>query len=212
MANPGTNPSDPLSGADTTQTRGAAEAARAEAEHLSDRAREKAGQFKRQAEDTAHGMRQRARSAVDHQKDAAVGRIEGVAHALRSASDDLRGRGQPMVAEYSSQVAEGLESMADSLSRRNVDDLVGGVEDFARERPVAFIGGAMVAGFALARFMKSSSARRSRPSAAEHGGASAARAGSPSPGTPTRPAGTPTPASAGTPAAGGYGRPTEGGV
>ena len=201
MASPGTNPSGSR----------AAEAAQAEAEHLSERAREKTGELRRQAEDTAKGVRQRARSAVDHQKDAAVGRIEGVAHALRSASDDLRERGQPMVAEYSRQVAEGLESMADSLSRRNVDDLVGGVEDFARDRPVAFIGGAMVAGFALARFMKSSSARRSRPSATEYGGTSAGTAATPGR-APTPPAGSPTPppASAGTPGAGSYARPTEG--
>ena len=41
-------------------------------------------------------------------------------------------------------------------------DLVQSVEQFARERPVALLSGAMVAGFALARFMKSSSARRDR--------------------------------------------------
>ena len=86
--------------------------------------------------------------------------MEGVAHALRTASDDLQSQGQPMVAEYSRYVAEGLESMANSLGRRDVDELVGSVEDFARARPVAFLGGAVVAGFALARFMKSSSARR----------------------------------------------------
>jgi hypothetical protein len=114
-------------------------------------------------------MRERARTAVDQQKDAAAGRIEGVAQALRSASDDLEQRGQPMVAQYSRQVAEGLESMANWVSRRNIDDLVGGVEDFARQRPVAFMGGAMVAGFALARFMKSSSARRSQSGMSEYG-------------------------------------------
>jgi hypothetical protein len=37
---------------------------------------------------------------------------------------------------------------------------VNSIEQFARERPGVFLGGAMVAGFALARFMKSSSARR----------------------------------------------------
>ena len=181
MARPGTNPSDPVSGTGTTQgttqtpgttqTQSGAGAAHGEGEHLTDRARRKAGEVMQQVEDSAEDMRERARSAVDHQKDAAVGRIEGVAHALRSASDDLRERGQPMVAESSRQVAEGLESMAHSLSRRNVDELVGSVEDFARQRPVAFIGGAMVAGFALARFMKSSSARRSRTTGTEYRGA-----------------------------------------
>ena len=150
-------------------------------------------------------MRQRARSAVDQQKEVAIGGIEGVAHALRSASDDLRERGQPLAAEYSRQVADGLESLANWVSRRNVDDVTGGLEDFARQRPVAFIGGAMVAGFALARFMKSSSARRSRTTAAEYRRASTAP-GSPGQGMPT-----PSSASAGT-AAGNYGRPTEGGI
>jgi hypothetical protein len=171
-------------------------------------------------------MRERARSAVDQQKDAAAGRIEGVAQALRSASDDLEHRGQPMVAEYSRQVAEGLESMANWVSRRNIDDMVGGIEDFARQRPIAFMGGAMVAGFALARFMKSSSVRRSRtggsdygreyrgasgsygrgmPRRSEYGGASTQGAGSPRQGMSTPPA------SAGTPT-GSPGRPTEGGI
>jgi hypothetical protein len=168
MASPGTDPSDRLSGTETNQARSASEAAQEQTEHLADRAREKAGELKRQAEEVAHGMRDRARSIADQQKHAAAGRVEGIAHALRRASDDLREQGQPMIAEYSRYAAEGLESMAQSLDRRNVDDFVEGVESFARQRPVAFLGGAMVAGFALARFMKSSSARRYRRTAAEH--------------------------------------------
>ena len=179
MASPEKNRSDPLSGAGTTQTHRATQSdtAAAQGEHLTERARQKAGELagelKQQAEDSAQEVRQRARSAVDQQKEAAVGGIEDMAQALRSASDDLQERGQPVVAEYSRQVADGLESMANWVSRRNFDDLVGGVEDFARQRPVAFIGGAMVAGFALARFMKSSSARRARTSGYEYGGATA---------------------------------------
>jgi hypothetical protein len=129
-------------------------------------------------------MRDRARSMADQQKHAAVGRVEGVAHALRKASDDLRDQGQPMIAEYSRYAAEGLESMAQSLDRRDIDDFVEGVENFARQRPVAFLGGAMVAGFALARFMKSSSARRGRRTGAYGGyGRTRAYAGMESAGT-----------------------------
>jgi hypothetical protein len=169
MASPGTDPSDRLSGTGTEQARNATETAQREGEHLADRAREKAGQLKRQAEEAAHGVRDRARSIADQQKHAAAGRVEGVAHALRRASDDLREQGQPMIAEYSRYAAEGLESMAQSLDRRDVDDFVEGVENFARQRPIAFLGGAMVAGFALARFMKSSSARRHRRTTAQRG-------------------------------------------
>ena len=130
-------------------------------EQLKERVKDRAADLKRKAEDTIQDMGARGRSAADEQKNVAAERVGGVAHALRVASDELRDQGQPMVAEYSRHVAEGLESMAQSLSRRSVDDLVGGIEDFARQRPVAFIGGAMVAGFALARFMKSSAGRRS---------------------------------------------------
>ena len=224
MASPGTGHSERLSGTGTNQARSGAEAAQDKAEHLTDRAREKAGELKRQAEEAAHGVRDRARSIADKQKHAAAGRVEGIAHALRRASDDLREQGQPMVAEYSRYAAEGLESMAQSLERRNVDDFVEGVENFARQRPVAFLGGAMVAGFALARFMKSSSARRYRRTAAEPGTARAGMAATPSPGTPTRPGGTPTrdagtigtpgvsrdAGTVGTPGGAGYGRSEHG--
>ena len=142
----------------------ATEALRSTAEQVTERIKDKAGELKQQAKETAHDVRQRARSAVDQQKHAAVGQVEGIAHALRTASDELRDQGQPMVAEYSRYAAEGLESMAQSLDRREVGEFVENIEQFARERPVAFIGGAMVAGFALARFMKSSSARHNRPS------------------------------------------------
>jgi hypothetical protein len=156
MTGPGTDRPD------RSYTSGGSDAARDEGEHLGERAREKASDLKHQAQEAVHGVRDRARSMVDRQKDAAVGRVEGVAHALRTASDELREQGQPTIAEYSEYAAEGLENMAQSLDRRDIDDFVEGVEQFARERPIAFLGGAMVAGFALARFMKSSSARRYR--------------------------------------------------
>jgi hypothetical protein len=154
MAHPGT---DPLAASTDT---GSETEAKEKAEDVAARAKEKAGDLKRQAARAADDMRQRARTAATDQKNVAASRMEGIAHALRTASDDLQTRGQPMFAEYSRHVAEGLESMAQSLGRRDVDDLVGNVEDFARARPVAFLGGAVVAGFALARFMKSSSTRR----------------------------------------------------
>ena len=167
----------------------ATEALRSTAEQVTERIKEKAGELKQQAKETAHEMRDRARSAADQQKHAAVGRVEGIAHALRTASDELRDQGQPIVAEYSRYAAEGLESMAQSLDRREVGDFVNGIEQFARERPVAFIGGAMVAGFALARFMKSSSARRDQrgdrsdePRPATHGAAASPAGATTTPG------------------------------
>ena len=172
MTSPAKNRSDSTTrsgatrGADSDASSSGSEALRSTAERVTEQVteqvKEKAGELKRQAKAAAQEVGDRARSVVDEQKHAAVGRVEGIAHALRTASDELRDQGQPMVAEYSRFAAEGLESMAQSLDRREIGDFVGGIEQFARERPVAFIGGAMVAGFALARFMKSSSTRPDR--------------------------------------------------
>jgi hypothetical protein len=111
MANPGTDPLDDSS--DTGSETGAKKAG-----DMAARAKEKAGELKRQAERAAGDMRHRARSAAMDQKNVAASRMEGIAHALRTASDDLQTQGQPTFAEYSRHVAEGLESMADSRCRR----------------------------------------------------------------------------------------------
>jgi hypothetical protein len=180
MANPGADQSNP-SGTIT-------EAAKEKAEHLTDRITKGAAELKRQAERTADDLRERARSAAADQKNATALRVEGVAQALRRASDDLLDQGQPMVAEYSRQAAKGLESFADTLGRRDVDELVGNVEDFARTRPVVFLGGAVAAGFALARFMKSSAARRSQRAGRDrtsYAGATSAAATAPGAAMPT---------------------------
>jgi hypothetical protein len=207
MASVGSDTSEPRSGAGTTRSE--TEAAPEKVGKLTDLARAKAGELKQQAKETAHDMRERASSAVDQQKHAVVGRVEGVARALRTASDDLREQGQPLIAEYSRYAAEGLDSMARSLDQRDVDDLVGGVEDFARHRPVVFLGGALFVGFALARFMKSSSARRYRRSAhaSQPRPATAGMAATPAGG-----ASTPETWNPGTPGAGGYGRSEHGGL
>jgi hypothetical protein len=122
MTNPGMSPSDRPSDTGSDQARSATDTAREEGERPTGRARQKAGELKRQAEEAAHGMRERALSIADQQKHAAVSKVEGVAHALRRASDDLREQGQPTIAEYSRYAAEGLESMAQSLDRREIDD------------------------------------------------------------------------------------------
>ena len=193
MATPRADSLHPATGTDSSHTGRGMEAAKDNAEHLTERVKDRAADLKRQAKDAVHDMSVRARSAADEQKNVAAERVGGVARALRVASDDLHDQGQSLVAGYSRQVAEGLESMAQSFSRRSLGDLVEGVEDFARERPVAVLGGAMVAGFALARFMKSSAGRRSEQGAGRPAATSPAAGAMPAasgPATPgTRPPG-----------------------
>ena len=52
--------------------------------------------------------------------------------------------------------AKKVEDFSENISSRNVDELVKAATELARSQPMIFIGGAVAAGFALSRFLKSS--------------------------------------------------------
>jgi hypothetical protein len=136
------------------------ETSREQAREVGRQAREAAEEVKHEARVAADQAKEQARSAATRQKDAAAQQMGGWAQALRTASDDLRHRGQEVAAGYVGQAADGLERASGTVRARDVDELIGSVEDFARRQPVAFLGGAVAAGFGLARFVRSSAERR----------------------------------------------------
>jgi len=92
---------------------------------------------------------------AEQRKSAGADRLEGFAMAVRKAADELKEQ-SPEVARYAQQAAEGLERTSASVRERSAGEIASTISDFARRQPLAFFGGAMVAGFALSRFMKSS--------------------------------------------------------
>jgi vacuolar-type H+-ATPase subunit E/Vma4 len=131
----------------------AAASARSTAEDIKDRARGA-------AESVVEGVKERARTAASEQKNQAAERLSGFADALRTASSDLDQRGQTMASGFVRQAAEGLEHVSGAVRTQDFDDLVETVESFARRQPAIFLGSAVLAGFGLARFVKSSAERR----------------------------------------------------
>lgn len=122
--------------------------------------RQRTDELKEQAEGVIDDAKDRARELAGEQKNVAAERLTGFASALRHASSDLDEQGQSMVSGFVRQAADGLEHFSGAMRRNDVDDLMGGIEDFARRQPAVFIGSAVLAGFGIARFMKSSSERR----------------------------------------------------
>lgn len=128
-------------------------------------AHEAAGQAKqaaRQARDAAHSIMQR-------QKDYGADQMDGIARAAHGAAQELEEQ-LPMAADYVRDAAQRLERASASLRERDVDDLVGSIAQFARSQPAALFGGAIVAGFAISRFLKSSGHRRYEASDSGPGG------------------------------------------
>lgn len=105
--------------------------------------------------DIARVVMEEAEGVAEAQKRAGAAQAEGVAHAIRRAADELEGN-MPMLAGYVREGAEYVQQTAEALRRRNLRDIVSGVEDFARAQPVAFFGASVLAGLALARFATSS--------------------------------------------------------
>lgn len=167
--------------------------ARDTAEQLEHEAVDKAKELKHEAFAAADDAKEQVRSVADRQKQAAAGQVSGFAQALKEASGDLENRGQAFAARYVEQAADGLERVSTALEQRDFDDLLGGVGDFARRQPIAFLGGAVLAGLGLARVMKSSAERRGSDGSMHRARAphsETPRAGNPGPAPgPTSPAG-----------------------
>jgi hypothetical protein len=87
-------------------------------------------------------------------KAAGADAIEGVGRAVRNAADDI-GKESPLVAGYVRDAAASIDKVAGGLRDHTIGDLLDMVTRFGRQQPVTFFAGAIVAGFALSRFVKS---------------------------------------------------------
>jgi hypothetical protein len=105
-------------------------------------------------------------SGLDTQKAKAAEGLGSVARALRQSSDQLRDQNQgAVVPEYISSAANQVERLSGYLRSTNTRDMVTGVEQFARQQPALFVGGAFMLGLLGARFLKSSAQSSSGQSA-----------------------------------------------
>jgi ABC-type transporter Mla subunit MlaD len=113
------------------------------------------GRAKSDIAEAAETAKAEARRIASQQKDVGADRLGDVAGAVRGAARSLES-GMPQMASYVHDAAVRLEDAARTLRQRNIDDLLAEVGRFARSQPALFVGGAMLAGFALTRFLKSS--------------------------------------------------------
>jgi hypothetical protein len=121
-------------------------------------ARQQSSGVTEQAKDTADDLMQRGRqqatSQLNDQKMRLAEGLDGLARAIRQMSQDLQGE-QAMLASYADQGAVQVDHFARYLQEHDVNEMIGDVERYARQRPALFIGGAFALGLIAARFLKS---------------------------------------------------------
>jgi hypothetical protein len=142
-------PTTTAPGAPASTTTGGIEATAREA---GDVARERAGELRETARQTMHD----ARDAVEARSEAAKGQaaqeIERTAHGLEAAANEMEG--SRLQQELLREAADGLKQISRAVSGKSVGEMVEELADFGRRNPLAFLGGAALAGFALARFAR----------------------------------------------------------
>jgi hypothetical protein len=93
------------------------------------------------------------------QKDVGADYVGNLANTIRRAAREFD-RDLPFAATYIRKAADKVEDVSDTVREGDLEDLVAGVQSFARRQPTAFLGLAVLAGFGAVRFLKSSAPAR----------------------------------------------------
>jgi hypothetical protein len=114
-------------------------------------------------------LKEDGRQTLEQRKRSAAERVDGIAQAIERTGAQFS-ENEPTLADLANRLAGAVGNLATRLREGSIDDLVEDTRALARRNPGLFIAGGVVAGFALARFVKAS-AQRSLDTAADVPGA-----------------------------------------
>jgi hypothetical protein len=113
------------------------------------------GEVKAKIGEMAEPLKDKAEKMAQEQKEVGTGHMRTLATAVHGAARELES-GMPKIANAVHDVAHRIEQTADDLRTRSMDHLFEGFDRYARQQPAIVFGGALMAGFVLTRFLKSS--------------------------------------------------------
>jgi hypothetical protein len=128
-----------------------------------------ASDFLDSAKDMASQTTDKLKQTVDGQKIAGAEYVGSLANTMRRAAREFDGD-LPIAGTYIRKAASQVEGMSESIKTGNLNDLVRGAQSFARRQPTAFLGMAVLAGFGVVRFLKSSADNSENASPQRTGG------------------------------------------
>src|SRR4030095_7174054 len=134
-----------VKGQATELTKSATEAVKAQAANLTESAKAVRGD-----------AGERLRASVQEQKAAGADYVGNVANIVRRTAYEFD-TDIPQAGHYIRKAAAQLENVSQAMRNRDMSEIVGNVQDFARKQPTAFFGAAVLIGFAAVRFFKSGS-------------------------------------------------------
>lgn len=135
------------------------ESLRMEAQHSVEEAGEK---IKAEGERLIDEAQRKAQEVVVARKEATAEFIHHVSEAVSSATEVLERQGHHGAASLLKSAAGELDRFSTSVANRDIDSLLQDFRDLAHRKPSLFFGGALVVGFAAARFLVASGSRSRR--------------------------------------------------
>lgn len=119
------------------------------------------GSAKDQLADKAKDVVAEGKQAVAAQGAAAQNNLSGAiaafSGAIRAASEHLANSEQRGASKFALEAAGGLDRLSASLKDRPFEEVLSEIRTFGAQNPGVLVGGSVIAGLALGRFVKSSS-------------------------------------------------------
>jgi len=147
-------------------TKGLADQAISAGQDFTEKAKDLAGDsadaLKVHASDLADAAKEVASQATDKLKDAVSDRKSSGADYVGTIAETMRRAARefdadiPIAGTYIRKAAEQVDHVSQGIKNGNLGDLVQNAQSFARRQPTAFLGMAVLAGFGVVRFLKSS--------------------------------------------------------
>lgn len=121
-----------------------------------DALKDHASDFVEAAKDVASQASEKLKGAVDDRKSSGAEYVGKLANSMRRAAREFDAD-LPMAGTYIRKAASQVEAVSDTIRTGSFNDLVRNGQSFARRQPTVFLGIAILAGFGVVRFLKSSS-------------------------------------------------------
>jgi len=113
------------------------------------------------AKDVASQATDKLKDAVDDRKSSGAEYVGSLANTMRRAAREFD-TDLPIAGTYIRKAAAQVEGVSDTIRTGNLSDLMRNAQSFARRQPTAFLGIAVLAGFGVVRFLKSSAEDNAR--------------------------------------------------
>jgi hypothetical protein len=107
-------------------------------------------------------VKDKAIEVASKQKDSGADQLQVAARAVHGAARELESA-MPQFADYIHEIGGRLEQVASDVRADSIDGLMSKLGDFSRNQPALVFGGAVIAGLALSRFLRSSAQKTPYP-------------------------------------------------